>query len=203
MIALLDKETDQVYGVRKNYNPTFIKKYGSIIFWSLINYLSDLNFDRRQVTFRVMTRRFVNAALTYGDKNLFVHGVFLSIGFKSKKFEFNLEQRKYSKSGWTIRKSVELAINAISTFSIQPLRAGILLGFCSTFLAILFSIYVAIRKLIFDFNIPGYASILILISSMFAMQFFLIGVIGEYIGKVYLQTLNRPRFIIKNEKRTS
>ena len=186
---------DLVIGDKDTYKASFLTKNCSKFFWVVFNFLSKIDYNPNQVCQRLFTKEVKNAVLQYNDQNLFFGGIFLDIGYKKKYVEITHFENNDGMSSYNIFGKLSLGITFITSFSIKPLRiasAISLILFFMSFIGICFVIY---SKLIYN-SPPGYASLATIILFCSGMQLITIGVIGEYLGKIFSQVLKRPRYII-------
>jgi len=201
MIKLLEqKKVDVVFGVRKarrGINPFLKMSYK--IFYKTFAYLTGLGEGLQVGDFRVMNRRIVDRLNNLTETDKFIRGLVPWLGFKQVGFDYIRPPRRGGSSKYKIKGLIELAISGITSFSILPLRAAILCAFLSAGLAILFAIWAVIDRYLVGSPPAGWTSIIVLILTMGSFHFLLLGVIGEYLGKIFLQTKNRPAFIVSEK----
>lgn len=201
MIKLLEqKKVDVVFGVRKarrGINPFLKMSYK--IFYKTFAYLTGLGEGLQVGDFRVMNRRIVDRLNNLTETDKFIRGLVPWLGFKQVGFDYIRPARRAGSSKYKIKGLIELAISGITSFSILPLRAAILCAFLSAGLAILFAIWAVIDRYLVGSPPAGWTSIIVLILTMGSFHFLLLGVIGEYLGKIFLQTKNRPAFIVSEK----
>lgn len=185
-----------VYGVRKNRPfDSWFKRNSANFFYKLMR-LMGIEIIPNHADFRLMSKDVLKAFSEFSEVNLFLRGIFPLIGFKHDMVYYNREERNGGKSKYSIKRMVSLALDGISSFSIKPLRLIAILGLL-IFLASLFaSIWVVIEKIFFN-TVHGWASIVLPIYFIGGIQLLSLGVIGEYIGKIYLESKKRPRYIIE------
>ena len=128
---------------------------------------------------------------------MFLRGTIPSIGFKTEKVLYDVKDRMMGESKYSIRKMISLALNGITSFGVAPLRFVSVLGFLCFFLSALMSVYVLFTYLN-NKSVPGWASTLIPIYFLGGLQLLGLGIIGEYAGKIYIETKNRPHYIIED-----
>lgn len=187
---------DIVYGVRANRaTDRFWKRFFSVFFYKIIRMLGG-DILPNHADFRLLSSRACKALMKYQERNLFVRGIIRTLGFKSSIVYFDVKERYAGKSQYSTIKMVNLAIDGITSFSVKPLRIITLLGALIAISAIFASIYVLV-SCIMEKNIPGWSSILLSIWFLGGIQIFALGVIGEYIGKIYVEVKHRPRFHIE------
>jgi polyisoprenyl-phosphate glycosyltransferase len=201
-IEVLDKFLDKyhngceiVYGVRKKRETdTFIKRNSALLFYKLMKVLG-ANFVYNHADYRLTSKRAVNALSEYQEVNLFLRGVIPLIGFKSDIVYYNRNPRFAGKSKYSLIKLMSLAIDGITSFSVRPLKLISHLGIFISCLSIFAFIYAIVCKLI-GISAPGQFGIIVSIWFIGGIQLFCIGVLGEYIGKIFKEVKQRPRFLI-------
>lgn len=185
-----------VYGVRTNRSTdSFFKRKTSVFFYKTMRMLGG-DILPNHADFRLLSSRACKALMTYPERNLFIRGLVRTLGFKSDIVYFDVRERFAGKSQYSTIKMVNLAIDGITSFSVKPLRIITLLGALIAISAIFAAIYVLVSCML-DKNIPGWSSILLSIWFLGGVQIFALGVIGEYIGKTYIEVKHRPRYHVE------
>jgi len=184
-----------VYGVRNSRKTdAFLKKSFALLFYNTMNSFGAKTI-KNHADYRLMSKPAVLALMQFKEVNLFLRGLIPLIGFKSDVVYFDVYNRFAGTSKYTFRKMVSLALNGITSFSIRPIRLIALMGICMFLLSVLTSIYFLVAFLQ-GLTVSGWASTIVSVWAIGGLQLFSIGVIGEYIGKTYLETKERPRFIV-------
>ena len=199
MVAFLDDNPD--YDVVAAYQDrrregkllSFFKKS----FYRVINQMSRVALQPEASDFRTFRRSVRDSILTLGEYHRFSKGIFAWVGYKTHFIPYTASQRIYGTTKWSFRKLLNYAIEGIIGFSTAPLRLATFLGCFSGITAVLYLIFVILQKLIWGINIPGYATIIVLILFFGSVQLFCIGIIGEYVGRIFEQSKNRPIYIAK------
>ena len=148
--------------------------------------------------YRLMSRRAIEALSGYTEVNLFLRGLVHLVGFKSATVEYERHHRAAGESKYPLKKMLALAFEGITSFSIKPIRFITALGLGIFFISILMLIYFLITFFLGK-TVQGWATIVISIWAIGGLELLSVGVIGEYIGKIYLETKHRPRFIIEKD----
>ena len=186
---------DIVYGVRNNRNSDKLgKKLSANIFYSLIKFLS-CNVIPNHADYRLMSKKALNALGTYKEVNLFLRGIIPLLGFKTDIVYFDVKERELGKTKYTLQKMIGLALNGITSLSIQPIRMITAIGI----LVLLFSLCMVVYSISMFFSgstVPGWASTIAATWSIGGIMIFSLGIIGEYVGKIYMETKGRPQYII-------
>ena len=147
--------------------------------------------------FRFMTRQMVDSILKMTEYNRFSKGIFGFIGFNTEYMPYTVDERLSGKTKWGFKKLMSYAIDGMLSYSTLPLRIATYSGLISALLSVFYIIAVIIEKLAFGIPTPGYATIVVLILFLGGMQLFCLGLLGEYMAKVYIQVKNRPIYILK------
>ena len=151
--------------------------------------------------FRLMKKDVVDAILQIGEYHRFSKGIFEWVGFKKVFLEYSYIDREKGQSGWGFRKLFRYALDGIFSFSAIPLRLSFILGFLSSFFALIYGIYIVIDTLIFGNAVKGYPSLVCIITFFGGIQLIVMGIIGEYIARIYEQVKNRPHYILKKGRK--
>jgi len=182
-----------------NKNVSRFKKYTSNIFYKLLNYLSDLNLNKGAADFRLLDRKVVNTIKhDFNEYNLFYRGLIDWIGFKQFFIEYNPDKRLTGNSKYSFFKMIKFAITGITSFSVRPLKIAVLIGFIFTLISLLYGFYAIYQFLFNDETIKGWTSVVISVIFVGGINMLLIGIMGEYLGNIYMQVKNRPKFIISD-----
>ena len=203
-IDVIDKMVDEyydgneiVYGVRNNRDTdTFFKRNTAIAFYKFMKFLG-VEIIVNHADYRLMSKKSLDALAEYEESNLFLRGIIPQLGFKTSKVYYKRLERKAGVSKYNLKKMIGLALNGITSFSIKPIRLIINVGFISSFLSILYLIYVIIGYFTGADYVTGWASTVAFICFFGSFQILCIGIIGEYISKIYLETKKRPKYIIE------
>lgn len=186
-----------VYGVRNNRSSDgLFKRATAQAFYRLINAMGAESIYNH-ADFRLMSRCAVEALQSFREVNLFLRGLVPLIGFKSAIVYYTRAERLAGQSKYPLRKMIALALDAVTSFSVIPLRLITGVGFLVFLLSSLMGVWIVWVKLFTDRAVPGWASTLLPIYLLGGIQILCIGVLGEYLGKVYQETKGRPRYIIE------
>ena len=187
---------DIVYGVRaKRYTDSFFKRFTAQAFYRVLAWMG-VTTVYNHADYRLMSRRSIDALRKYPEANLFLRGIIPLIGFTTCTVEYDRKARVAGESKYPLRKMLGLAVEAITSFSIVPLRLIAMLGL-TVFLGTMVVTGWALWGYLFtDRTVPGWASTVLPIYFLGGLQLMSLGVMGEYLGKIYLETKRRPRFVI-------
>lgn len=199
MVQILDEqeEYDVVAAYQDRRNEGWLLSLFKKCFYSIINKLSDITLRSDASDFRTFRRSVAESMLEMGDYHRFSKGIFAWVGYSTCFIPYNAAQRVAGKSKWNFRKLMNYAIDGIIGYSSKPLRISIFLGGFTAFAAIIYLIVVVLEKLIVGIDISGYATIIVLILFLGSTQLFCIGIIGEYVGKIFEQSKQRPVYLAK------
>jgi len=187
-----------VYGIRNSrHNDSFFKKLTAETFYKLMLFMK-VNSIYNHADFRLASRRVLNELENFKEVNLFLRGVFPLIGFKSALVYYERKERVAGETKYSLSKMFEFAWNGITSFSSYPLKLVLKLGLIIFFMSIGLSIW-ALWAMLKGITVPGWASLVIPIFVFSGLQMISIGLIGEYLGKIFQEIKSRPRYIIEEE----
>ncbi len=199
MVAFLDENPDYdvvaAYQDRRNEGKVLSFLKGS--FYKIINKLSDVVLQPEASDFRTFRKSVKESILELGEYHRFSKGIFAWVGYNTKFIPYTACERAHGTTKWSFGKLVNYAIEGIIGFSTAPLRLATWLGGATGIIAALYLIVVLLQKLIWGIDVPGYATIVLLILFFASVQLFCIGIIGEYVGRSFEQSKNRPIYIAK------
>lgn len=198
MIKGINEGYDVVATKRKNRKgEPIIKSAFSKMFYKMMRMF--IPIEKNVQDFRLMKKEVVDAILSLKEYNRFSKGIFTWVGFNIKYIEIENIERKSGKTKWSFKKLFSYAIEGITSFTTAPLKVSTLMGFCISIIAIISTIVIILQTLIYGKDVPGYASIITAILFMGGVQLISIGILSEYISKMYLEIKKRPKYIIKKE----
>ncbi|MEJ7671653.1 MAG: glycosyltransferase family 2 protein [Chitinophagaceae bacterium] len=196
MIEKLKEGFDIVITKRsKNNNSGAIKNIFSNIFYRFINLISDTPIEANASDFRAFNKKVLSNVLLLKERELFLRGIFSWIGFKSTIIEFEALQRRHGKTKYSFGKMTKLALKGITSFSFKPLRIAILIGTIISLAAFAFGIF-ALVSYYNGATVPGWSSTIIAIMFLGGSQLLAIGLLGEYIASLFIESKKRPLFLI-------
>jgi len=175
----------------------YLKRRTAEWFYRFNNRISETPIEENVGDFRLMSRRVVDAIRQMPERKLFMKGILSWVGFDTTVVEYTRAQRSAGKSKFNGWKLWNLALEGITSFSTVPLRIWTYLGFGVAAFAFLYAAWLVIDKLIWDNPVPGYPSLMTAILFLGGVQLMGIGILGEYIGRIYMESKQRPRYIIK------
>jgi putative glycosyltransferase len=194
---LRSKNVDMVYGYQERRHGGWFERWSGGIFWWLFSRLSGLNLGQSPRTIRLMTRRYIDAVVSLGEVHRFTAGLMAWVGFRQHGRMIVPKERKFGRSTYSLRRKVNLLLDAIVSFSARPLTLATQAGFIITGLGLLYGGYIFALKLISPSSIlAGWPSVLAAILVIGGFNMMLTGAVGLYVAKTYEQVKLRPKFVI-------
>jgi glycosyltransferase involved in cell wall biosynthesis len=188
---------DIVYAYRKeNPHVGIGSKINSFIFWKIMNLLSDIKLEDGISDFRLINKKVVDVLKNMNENNLFFRGMIKWVGFKQANIEYVPDKRNHGETKYSKKALMKLAIHSITSFSLKPLYLAIYSGFIFSLLSLLYVPYIII-SFYFDIEVSGWASLISTVVFFGGLNLTVLGIIGIYIGKMFIQTKNRPNYIIR------
>jgi glycosyltransferase involved in cell wall biosynthesis len=197
MVRLHQMGTQIVYGARKARSSDHVFKRSSAVLYYCLLKAMGVNIVFNHADYRLMGRRAIEALRQYSEVNLFLRGIIPLIGFSSQTVYYDRRERHAGESKYPLRRMIGLAIDGITSFSVFPLRLITLTGFAVSVLSFGMILWVIYGTLMLHTVVPGWASSIIPIYFLGGIQLISIGILGEYLGKIYLETKRRPRYFIE------
>ena len=199
MVQILDEkpEYDVVAAYQDRRGEGKVLSFFKKSFYSIINRMSDVQLQRDASDFRTFRRSVAESIISMGEYHRFSKGIFAWVGYNTCFIPYTACERHAGTTKWSFQKLMNYAIEGIIGFSTKPLRLATYLGMLTALSAVIYTIIVILEKLVWQTTIPGYATIVVLILLLGGMQLFCIGIIGEYVGKIFEQSKNRQIYIAK------
>lgn len=196
---------DIVSGIRDDTSTTsetagFLKHNTSRLFYRIINRLSDVRIQAGAADFRLISKKAQAILLTMKEQNLFLRGILPWTGLQQTEITYQPGKRKYGRTKYTLPKMLNLAMDGITSFSIKPLRLTSFLGLLISFLGFVYALYALYMRLFTTRTIEGWTSLLISVLLIGGIQLISIGILGEYVGKTFMETKARPHYIIRESR---
>ena len=182
----------------KRKGESLLKKVMSYIYYRLLFYLSDINVPKDTGDFRLLNKNALDALLKLREKHRYMKGLFVWVGFKQKEIEYEREARFKGKTKWDFFSLFNLAFDGLTSFSIMPLRLASTIGFLSALIGFFYGAVIVFKTLFFHEPVAGFTSLVVLVTFFGGIQLLSIGIIGEYIGRIFNETKNRPLYVVKN-----
>lgn len=199
MVKILDEQPqyDVVAAYQDRRGEGKLLSFFKKSFYKVINRLSDINLKPDASDFRTFRRSVADSIITLGEYHRFSKGIFAWVGYNTCYIPYEACERAAGKSKWSFGKLFNYAIDGIIGYSTRPLRIATFMGSMTAIAAFLYLIFVVLQKLIWGIDIPGYATIIVLILLLGGVQLLCIGIIGEYVGRTFEQSKQRPVYIAK------
>lgn len=190
---------DVVYGVRASRDSdTLLKRATARAFYRVFNAIASVPIPHDAGDFRLMDRRVVDALLALPERNRFMKGLFAWVGFRQTGVEFVRDTRVAGRSSWNYFRLWNFAVDGLTSFSIMPLRIASVAGGVISLLGFAYAAYLVVRTLVSGVDVPGYASIVVIMLFLGGVQLLCLGLIGEYLGRLYVEAKGRPLFIVSD-----
>ena len=178
---------------------SFLKRNTAHLFYKMHNSISATIIPENAGDYRLMSRKVVNALRSMPENQRFMKGLFAWVGFKTAEVEYTRETRKAGQSKFNGWQLWNLALDGITSFSTLPIRIWLYLGFIISVLSLSYGSFIIFRTLFLGVDVPGYASLLTSVLFLGGIQLIGIGLIGEYIGRIYMESKSRPLYIVEDE----
>jgi dolichol-phosphate mannosyltransferase len=200
MIAKWMEGYEIVY-TRRRIDPqlSFFKRKTSSLFYKLTNFLSDIKIEEGAADFRLLDRQVVDTIRKFNEPHLFLRGLVSWMGYRQYGISYSPNERFSGKTKYSLKKMVIFALNGITSFSVRPLKISVVIGFFISLLAMVYGLYAIYEALFTNNVVSGWTSLLVTISFIGGLQLMMMGIIGIYLGQVFMQTKNRPNYIIKEQ----
>ncbi|MGQ0384619.1 MAG: glycosyltransferase family 2 protein [Gammaproteobacteria bacterium] len=203
MMQAADEGADVVYGQRSSrQGESWFKRATASVFYRLLRRLTDVDIPADTGDFRLMTRRVAELLADMPEQHRFVRGMVSWIGMKQVPIPYRRDERTAGRTSYPFRRMLRLAVDAVTSFSIRPLRIASLVGL--TFGALgLAGVAYAIAGWAVGATVPGWTSVMVVVLMLGGIQLAVIGILGEYLGRLYLEAKRRPLFIVQDVVRTA
>ncbi|MDY0042403.1 MAG: glycosyltransferase family 2 protein [Desulforhabdus sp.] len=203
MVREWQKGFDVVYMRRlSREGETRMKKATARAFYALMAGVGRVKVPENVGDFRLLSRRAVDALKQMPERTRFMKGLFAWIGFPAKEFSYHRDPRYAGVTKWNYWGLWNLAIEGITSFTIAPLKVASYIGFLTSLTALLYGLFVLARALLFGAPVPGYPSLMVVILFLGGLQLLAIGVVGEYLGRVFIETKQRPLYLVSRRHRS-
>lgn len=199
MIQLWKDGYDMVYGIRDRSTESWLKKVFTQGYYHVLNLSSSVNIPENAGDFRLLDVKVVEAVRKLPEKNRYMKGLYAWVGFKSIGIHFTEQQRQYGQSSFNFKALFQLAMSGLTGFSDLPLRLCIYLGALLALFAMSYGVWIIIETMIEGIRVPGWATLAAGMTLLGGIQLLCIGILGEYIGRIYAEVKNRPKYIVSAE----
>lgn len=198
MIKFWEEGYDDVYAKRRTRaGETWFKKLSAHMYYRLLQRFSNIRIQEDTGDFRLLDRRAVEALKQFRESERNTKGMFSWIGFNKKEILYDRDERAAGTSGWNYFKLINLAVNGITSFTTAPLRISTVLGFIVSVIAFVYLVFIVIRTIFFGTDLGGYPSTMAVILFLGGVQLLSLGIIGEYVGRIFNETKNRPLYLVE------
>ncbi len=196
MMQQMDAGAEVVYGKRsRREGETWFKRTSASLFYKLLDRMSDVPMPRDTGDFRLISRKVVDALKAMPETARYMRGMVAWVGFRQVALPYERDRRFAGETHYTLEKMIKLALDGITGFSNRPLRIGFYLGLFMLFLSSLILAYILIVYLT-ENTVRGWASLAFIVVASQAVQWFMLGLMGEYIGRIYQETKHRPKYVV-------
>lgn len=197
MVRLWEQGYDDVYGRRKSRGKeSWLRKRLSLMFYSLLQNSTKIEILQNVGDFRLLDHRVVEAICSLRETQRYTKGLFSWVGYNKKEIEFDREDRAEGKSSFNFKSLFNLAVEGITSFTTSPLRISSIIGFILSFFSLIYIIKVLIKTWIWGEPVSGFPTLICVILLLGGFQLIALGIIGEYIARIFNETKNRPPYIV-------
>lgn len=184
-----------VFGVRKDRSTdSFMKRFTAVAFYRVMGWMG-VPLVKGHADYRLVSSRVLDVIAEYGEVNIFLRGIFANLGFKTSQVFYEVRERTLGETKYTYRKMFRLATDGITSFSVVPLRIVAITGFAVSFMSVIMILFAFLSRIMPGMTVRGWSSTMISLYFLGGLQILSLGIIGEYIGKIYHEVKRRPRFL--------
>ena len=203
MIKYWEEGYDDVYAKRKSREgETWLKKFTSKMYYKVLQGFTRIEIQKDTGDFRLLDRRCVEALKSMRENQRYTKGLFSIIGYNKKEILYDRDPRAAGQTKWNYGKLIDLSIDGITSFTTSPLRWAAILGIMISGVAFIYMIYIIIKTLATGIDVPGYASLMVVILFLGGIQLIFLGIIGEYLGRTFNESKHRPLYFIERYNET-
>jgi glycosyltransferase involved in cell wall biosynthesis len=189
---------DVVFAKRSSReSDSFLKRNTALWFYSIFNKLSETDIPHNVGDYRLMDRKVVDIIRRLPEKDRFMKGLYCWPGYKNTYVEYERPTRAEGYSKFNFWQLWNFALNGLTSFSTLPIRAGIYLGFVISLFSFLYAFFIITKTVVLGIDVPGYASIMVTVLFLGGIQLFFLGLLGEYVGRIFKEVKNRPLFVVE------
>lgn len=199
MVNLWKNGYDMVYGIRDRSSESWLKRILTNNYYKVLNMSSPIDIPENAGDFRLMDAKVVDAVRHLPEKNRYMKGLYAWVGFKSIGIHFSEQQRQFGQSSFNGKALFRLAMSGLTGFTDLPLRLSIYLGALLALSAMGYGTWILIETLIEGIKVPGWATLVIGLTLLGGIQLLFLGIVGEYIARIYAEVKNRPKYIVSSE----
>jgi dolichol-phosphate mannosyltransferase len=183
---------------RRNALPV-LKRFSSHFYYRILNVLADIETEEGVADFRLLDRKVVDVLRGLPEGNLFLRGMVGWLGFRRCVIDYDQPNRRAGETKYTFRKMIRLGMQGVTSFSVRPLRLATFFGLCLSAIALIYAIYAVAIHIFTDKTINGWTSLIVSVLLFGGIQMLLLGIIGEYLGRLFIESKRRPDYIIREK----
>jgi glycosyltransferase involved in cell wall biosynthesis len=189
---------DMVYGTRTHReSEAYVKRSFARLFYWLMHNITKIDMPNNAGDFRLMDRKIIIALQQFPERTRFMKGLYAWVGFKTLGIPFEVKDRAAGRSSWRFSRLTELAITGITSFSDVPLRVWGFIGFVISVFSMIYAIYIVTETMIYGTDFPGFPTIIVAIMFLGGIQLLSIGILGEYIARIFTEVKQRPKYLLQ------
>ncbi|HEX4139803.1 MAG TPA: glycosyltransferase family 2 protein [Candidatus Methylacidiphilales bacterium] len=200
LLARYEEGNDVVYAIRRSREGAFYMRWAYAGFYRFMDAMTEIRIPLDSGDFGLMTRRVAQLLVEYPDKDLFLRGLRSWVGFRQAGLPYDRPKRAAGETKYTFSKLLKLAGSGIFGYSSLPLRISTFLGLAAIALCVVYGVYALVGKLIYNSNPPGWTSLVLVVLALGGAQLVSVGILGEYIARIYKQIQPRPHYVVKDSK---
>ena len=203
MIKYWEEGYDDVYAKRKSREgETWLKKFSSKMYYRVLQGFTRIEIQKDTGDFRLLDRRCVEALKSMRENQRYTKGLFSIIGYNKKEILYDRDPRAAGQTKWNYGKLIDLSIDGITSFTTSPLRWAALIGCGVSVIGFVYMLYIIIKTIVTGIDVPGYASLMVVILFLGGIQLIFLGIIGEYLGRTFNESKHRPLYFIERYNET-
>ena len=203
MIKYWEEGYDDVYAKRKSgEGETWLKKFTSKMYYRVLQGFTRIEIQKDTGDFRLLDRRCVEALKSMRENQRYTKGLFSIIGYNKKEILYDRDPRAAGQTKWNYGKLIDLSIDGITSFTTSPLRWAALIGCGVSVIGFVYMLYIIIKTIVTGIDVPGYASLMVVILFLGGIQLIFLGIIGEYLGRTFNESKHRPLYFIERYNET-
>jgi len=188
---------DMVYGIRSNRDTeSRIRRAFAHVFYRLMALITRIHIPENAGDFRLLDRKIIDTLNQIPERTRFMKGLYAWVGFRKMAVPFTVRERLAGRSGWGFMRLAELALTGITSFSALPLRVWGVAGFVISMISLIYAIYLVTVTLLYGTDLPGFPSIMVAVMFFGGIQLLSIGILGEYIARIFTEVKRRPKYVL-------
>lgn len=198
MLEKWEEGYDDVYGLRRTRQQSTMKKLSSRLYHRMLENMSDVDLTENAGDFRLLDRKCIDALRSLRESQRYTKGMYSWIGFRKAPVEYDIHRRVAGTSKWNVRKLVHLAVDGITSHSVMPLKMASYMGLIVSAIAFVYLIYILIKSMIYGDPVAGFPTLISVVLFLGGFILLALGIIGEYLGRIFLETKMRPPYFINS-----